>query len=105
MGKNTVVLTNIAPADIKGISSHGMLIAAQENKTGTLIIGEGKPGDPVFIQKIARDPQSSLELKDFQKTKMKTDKKGYILYKKQRLQTKNGYIYTDKKIPGGSRII
>jgi methionyl-tRNA synthetase len=104
-GKNAVVLTNIAPADIKGISSHGMLIAAQKNQTGTLIIGEGKPGDPVFLQKIARNPHSSLELKDFQKTKMKTDKKGYILYKKQRLQTKKGYIYTDKKISEGSRIV
>ena len=105
VGKKAVVLANIAPAAIKGIISHGMLIAAQGDKTGTLVTGEGNPGDPIFIQTLDRNPQISLELKEFQKLKMTTDKKGYILYKKHRLQTKKGYIYTDKKIPDGSRII
>jgi methionyl-tRNA synthetase len=105
VGKKAVVLTNIAPAAIKGTISQGMLIAAQGDKTCTLVTGKGNPGDSIFIQTLNRKPKSSLELKDFQKLKITTDKKGYILYKKQRLQTKKGYIYTDKKIPEGSRII
>jgi len=104
VGKKAVVLTNIAPADIKGIISQGMLIAAQGDKTCTLVTGKGNPGDPIFIQKLDCKPKKSLEIKDFQKLKITTDKKGYILYKKQKLQTKKGYIYTDKKIPEGSRI-
>jgi len=105
VGKKTVVLANIAPAVIKGVTSHGMLIAAQGEKTCSILTGKGNPGDPIFIQTLDRKPQMSLEIKNVQKLKMTTDKKGYILYKKQRLQNKNGYIYTDKKIPGGSRII
>lgn len=105
MGKKAVVLTNIAPAAIKGIISQGMLIAAQGEKTCTLVTGEGNPGDPIFIETLDRKPKKSLELKDFQKLKITTDKKGCILYNQQKLQTKKGYIYTDKKIPDGSRII
>jgi methionyl-tRNA synthetase len=105
MGKKAVVLTNINPISIKGIVSQGMLLAAQGKETGSILIGKGNPGDPIIIQTINHTPSSSVDLKDFQKVKMVTNNQGHILYKNQKLQTKTGYICTDKKVEEGSKIL
>lgn len=51
VGKLVVVVANLAPATIRGIESQGMLLAAQDPHTGSVVLigpwAEVEPGSPV----------------------------------------------------------
>ena len=49
IGKNIVIVNNLAPAVLRGIESHGMLLAAKEESNLTIITTEKdiKPGSKI----------------------------------------------------------
>lgn len=49
IGKNIVIVNNLAPAVLRGIESHGMLLAAKEENNLTIVTTEKdiKPGSKI----------------------------------------------------------
>ena len=75
LGKTAVLVANLKPAKLRGIESHGMLLAADVEKDA-----EGKPtkltladpqgaeaGDSVTAQGIVSVPKPQITIKDFDK--------------------------------------
>lgn len=103
LNKNMVVVANLEPSTIRGVESRGMLLAA-ENKNGvSILLADGNPGDPVFIDGIKRKPAGTLEFEEFKKVKMEA-MKGKILYNDKPIKTEKGTVRVDKKVEDGAVI-
>ena len=51
MGRNILLVYNLKPAKLRGVESHGMLLAAQSGSTVEVIFADhGKPGDRVIVE-------------------------------------------------------
>ena len=48
LGKSVVVVTNLQPANLRGVASNGMILAAQDSETMTLVSG-GHVADGTII--------------------------------------------------------
>ena len=104
--KNIVIVSNLKPATIRGITSNGMLLAADNGKGKVVLVspGDAKPGSEVLIEGIPREPAKILEFDDFLKIKMKVGDKNEIIYNEKNLKTEKGKLYTDREIEKGSKI-
>ena len=71
-GKKIVVVTNLKPADLKGIRSEGMLLAASlKDKVKVLEAKKSNPGDQVYIEDVTVFSKE-ITIKEFQRIKIKT---------------------------------
>jgi methionine--tRNA ligase beta chain len=104
-GKNVVVLANLAAADIRGIISKGMLLAAKGKKRVAILTAEGTPGEAIVVEGVDRKPAESISLKEFQKTKIHLSNENTAIYKNKVLKTNTGTIHAEKKIGAGARIL
>jgi methionyl-tRNA synthetase len=104
--KSIVIVTNLKPATIRGITSNGMLLAADNGKGNVVLLnpGDEKPGTEVSIEGIAREPAKILEFEDFKKIKMTVGENNEVLYNQKNLKTQKGKVVTDKPIEKGSKI-
>jgi methionyl-tRNA synthetase len=92
IGKHIIVLTNLKPALLRGVKSQGMLLAAQKGDKVKLILApESQPGDLVYIEGLAREPEKEIAIQDFQKIQMTTKQKK-VIYKKHFLRTDKEYV-------------
>ncbi len=91
VGKKIVVVSNLAPAKLRGIESNGMLLAAEKSGKVKLLESKGSsPGDDVLVDgyKINR---KQIRYEDFSKVKLSV-KKNRIYFSKILLKTQKGDI-------------
>ena len=98
-GKHIVVVCNLKKANLKGVESEGMLLAADDGKDVGLLISKDKPGAHVTIDGVEKRPAKEITIKDFAKFEL-TSKDGKAYYKGKPLRTGEGDVQVDKKIDG-----
>jgi methionyl-tRNA synthetase len=106
-GKSIVIVTNLKPANIRGIKSNGMLLAAEDEKGVCSLLnpGESSPGSAVFIEGISGEPNKVLEFDDFKKVNMKIGEKQKATYNGKALRTEKGDVISDKIVEEGAKIL
>ncbi|UCB58408.1 MAG: methionine--tRNA ligase [Thermoplasmatales archaeon] len=104
-GKNIIIVTNLKPAKIRGITSNGMLLAAEDNEIVSLLDpGDSTPGSEVTVEGISKEPEDILEFEDFKKVNMTIDDKNKAIYNGKIIKSEKGDVVTDKPVKKGSPI-
>ncbi len=106
-GRNIVIITNLKPANIRGVKSNGMLLAAEDGEgiCSLLKPGDASPGSEVAIEGILREPEKILEFEDFKKVNMAINENQEVAYGNKILMSEKGKIVSDKKIKKGAKIL
>ncbi|HIQ49760.1 MAG TPA: methionine--tRNA ligase [Nanoarchaeota archaeon] len=102
-GKHVIVLCNIKPRKILGITSQGMVLAAidKDNKP-VLLTTEAQKGEVVYIEGIPRNPKPQINIEEFLNTKLEA-KNGIVYYKDKILKAGEKPVATEKPISGKIR--
>jgi methionyl-tRNA synthetase len=99
-GRIAVLVANLRPAKLRGIESHGMLLAADAAPAGadgrppllSLATPEGAAaGDPVSAAGIERAPKAQIKIQEFDKCPL-TVKNGQVHYGEKALSTPKGPV-------------
>jgi len=93
LGRKVVVVYNLKPANLRGVESKGMILAA-ETEAGRLAPVDpepGEPGDDVTAEGLPPSPKADLTLKEFEKAPL-TVKAGTVRYKDRSLTSPRGPI-------------
>jgi len=105
--KKIVIVANLKPANIRGIKSKGMLLAAEDNK-GTVSLlnpGDSNPGSEVTIEGIGKKSSEILDFDDFKKVKMIVKDGRKATYKNKVLRSEKGEVITDKPVEKDAEIM
>ncbi len=105
--KNIIIVANLKPAKIRGITSKGMLLAAEDN-SGTVSLlnpGDSKPGSEVIIEGISKNADEILEFEDFKKLNMTIDEDLKAVYNGKVLKSEKGDVKSDKPVKVGAKIL
>ncbi|HDD46559.1 MAG TPA: hypothetical protein ENG42_03715, partial [Candidatus Aenigmarchaeota archaeon] len=102
LGKHIVVLTNLKHANIRGVKSEGMVLAAGNEKDWGVLLAKGKAGEAVYVEGIAPRPAREITIKEFSKLEL-VSKNGKVFYKGFPLRTAKGFVIADKNIDGRVR--
>ena len=96
LGKNLVVVTNLAPANLRGELSEGMLLAGDDSvNVGVLNPQKSKPGDQVFVDGVTEYKTDKITFDDFMKYTLEArDGKAYLQGKQ--LKTSSEEIRLEK---------
>lgn len=108
-GRTAVLVANLKPARLRGIESHGMLLAADaerdaEGKTVRLSLvnpGTAAVGDAVSAEGIERAPKAQITIKDFDKVTL-TVANGVVTYAGKPLSTPQGPLTAEA--PDGAEV-
>jgi len=105
-GRNIVIVTNLKPANIRGVKSNGMLLAAEDGEGICSLLNPGKagPGTEVYIEGIPREPVKMLEFEDFKAINMTIGEGGETIYQGKNLLSQKGKVVSDKKVKKGAKI-
>jgi methionyl-tRNA synthetase len=98
-GRLAVLVANLKPAKLRGIESHGMMLAADVETDGegrpvrlALAAPEGaEAGDPISAAGIERAPKAQITIKDFDKCPLAV-KGGVVHYGDKALSTPRGAV-------------
>jgi methionyl-tRNA synthetase len=92
-GKHIIIVYNLKPAQLRGIASKGMLLAASTSK-GVIVIEAPKsePGEPVFAEGIKRAPRKEITIEEFAAAEIFTNIKGLVAYNGKLLKTEKENI-------------
>jgi len=106
-GKSIVIVSNLKPANIRGVKSNGMLLAAEDKKgiVSLLNPGESSPGSEVSVEGIKKNPAKILEFDDFKKIKLKIKDGRKATYKDKILRVEKGEVISDKIVEKGAEIL
>ncbi len=100
-GKHIVFISNLKPANIRGIESNGMMLAAEKDGiVKVLEAPEAHAGDQVFVEGIT-PKKEQMTIEDFQKIKLTTKNK-IAVYGDKPLKTHKGKVVVDQ--PDGAHI-
>ncbi len=100
-GKHIVFISNLKPANIRGIESNGMMLAAEKDGiVKVLEAPEAHAGDQVFVEGIT-PKKEQMTIEDFQKIKLTTKNK-IAVYGDKPLKTHKGEVVVDQ--PDGAHI-
>ncbi len=100
-GKSIVFVSNLAPANLRGVQSNGMLLVAEKNGAVKVLDSTGaKPGDEVAAEGI-KPENKQISIQDFQKIKL-TVKNKQVFYEGKALMTLSGPVTVD--IPDGATV-
>jgi methionyl-tRNA synthetase len=93
LGRKVVVVYNLKPANLRGVESQGMLLAAgpEGGKLVPVDPREASPGDDVKVPDLPFAPKADLTLKEFEKAPL-TAQGGLVAYKGKPLQSTKGPI-------------
>jgi methionyl-tRNA synthetase len=109
IGTTAVLVANLKPAKLRGIESHGMLLAAGPSTSdnaseasgsgtgGTLTLvkpGSAAVGDAVSAEGIERAPKAQITIKDFDKVALSVQN-GTVTYAGKPLSTPRGPLTAD----------
>jgi methionyl-tRNA synthetase len=92
-GRKVVMVYNLKPANLRGVESMGMILAA-EGEGGKLVPvdpGAALPGEDVTAEGIALAPKAGLTLKDFEKAPLQV-KDGKVVYGEKPLASSQGPV-------------
>ena len=93
-GKHIIVIANLKPAQLRGIESQGMLLAAQlGNDVRVLEAPKSAPGSDVFVEGMPCE-HDQITIEDFAKVKL-TTKAGKAVYKDKPLKTNTEEVTVD----------
>jgi methionyl-tRNA synthetase len=106
-GKSIVVVVNLKPVKIRGVTSNGMLLAAEDGKGIVALLnpGDSIPGSEVVVKGVDKKPASVLDFEDFKKIKLVVDEFGKATYNKKVLCTEKTDVVSDKPVEKGARIL
>ena len=106
-GRNIVIITNLKPANIRGVKSNGMLLAAEDGEGTCSLLkpGDASPGSEVSVEGIIREPEKILEFEDFKKVNMTINENQEATYGNKVIMSEKGKIVSDKKIKKGAKIL
>lgn len=106
-GKKIVIAANLKPANIRGVKSNGMLLAAEDNKGVVSLLnpGDSKPGSEVTVEGIEKKPKATLEFDDFKKIKLIIQDGGKATYNGKVLRAEKGEVVSDKPVEKGAKIL
>jgi methionyl-tRNA synthetase len=92
-GKLVVLVYNLQPAELRGVQSQGMMLAAVKKDAVRILQPKGKPGDLVSVEGLPRHPKP-ITINEFAKIKMQTSKTK-VLYKDKELKTDSGSVFSE----------
>ncbi|MBD3259935.1 class I tRNA ligase family protein, partial [Candidatus Woesearchaeota archaeon] len=100
-GKNIVIVANLKEAELRGVKSQGMLLAAvdKDKNVGLLTARDSKPGDQCYLEALKPTPAKIVDIKDFQKLKM-TVMVGRVMFKDKMLKTDKEDIIAENVADG-----
>jgi len=100
-GKHIIFISNLQPAQLRGIESQGMMLAAEKDGiVKVLEAPEAHAGDQVFVEGISPKTEQ-ITIEDFQKIKLTTKNKTAV-YGEKPLKTHKGAVIVD--LPDGAKI-
>jgi methionyl-tRNA synthetase len=93
-GKHIVFISNLKPAQLRGVTSQGMMLAGEKNGTVKVLDASiAQPGEQVFVDGITPHT-AQITIDDFMKIKLTTKNK-HVVYGDKPLKTKSGIITVD----------
>ncbi len=96
VGKKIAVLTNLKPANLRGLESNGMLLAGDDGKNiGLIAPKESEPGDSVHFEGYNKVNKAQISYEDFAKIQMLT-KDGKIIYNGKLMRTDKEILAVEK---------
>jgi len=106
-GKKIIIVSNLKPANIRGLKSNGMLLAAEDNKGTCSLLdpGEANPGSEVKIEGVLKKPENILEFEDFKKVNMKIGEEQKAVYNGKILKVDKWEVKSDKIVEKGAKIL
>lgn len=107
MNRKIVVVSNLKPANIRGVKSNGMLLAAEDD-TGVVSLldpGDATPGSDIIVEGIDKKPEEVLEFEEFKKIKMFIDENQKAVYNNKVLKSEKGDVVSDKVVKKGANIL
>lgn len=93
-GKHIVFISNLKPAQLRGVTSQGMMLAGE--KSGIVKVLDAsiaQPGEQVFVEGIIPHT-AQITIDEFMKIKLTTKSK-HVVYGDKPLKTKSGIITVD----------
>ncbi len=106
-GRNIVIVANLKPAKIRGVTSNGMLLAAEDKKGVVSLLNPGdvEPGSDVYVEDIEKKPQRVLDFDDFKEIKLYVNQNQQAIYNDKKLKSNKGVVVTDKKVEKHAKIL
>jgi len=107
LGKPIVVVCNLKPAKLRGIKSEGMLLAADDGSTVSLLVPKGKPGDIVFFEGVKRAPKRKISIEDIKAAEIYVDNEGLVRSKTANnaiMRTKEDKVTIDRAVKPGAEV-
>lgn len=106
-GKKIIIVSNLKPANIRGLKSNGMLLAAEDRKGTCSLLdpGEANPGSEVKIEGVFKKPENTLEFEDFKKVNMKIGEEQKAEYNGKILKVDKWEVKSDKIVEKGAKIL
>jgi len=100
LGKHIIFISNLAPANFRGVESNGMLLAGENEGVVRVVETTSAPGTQVTIEGVT--PQTTqITIADFQKIKLRVQNKN-VIYADKPLKTPQGPITVD--LPDGATV-
>ncbi|MBN1275545.1 methionine--tRNA ligase [Candidatus Woesearchaeota archaeon] len=104
VGKRIVLVANLEPAKLRGVTSHGMLLAAEDDEggVGLVLAPHAKPGDHVALAGVAPQPKERISIKEFFSVTIDANEQGASVHGKPLLAAGKPLVI-DKGITGQAR--
>lgn len=75
VGKKIVVVYNLKPAELRGVLSQGMLLAAgQGKKVGLVLCPDAKPGTKLMFKDVQMNPEKEVSIDEFFSVELRAEK-------------------------------
>jgi len=99
IGKTSVFVYNLTKAEIRGVASSGMILAAKSEGNLGIILTDAPKGSVIEIEGVKFNGKTNLLIKEFSKMTF-SSKKGEVFCEDKKLIAKDSKIYPDKDIEG-----
>jgi methionyl-tRNA synthetase len=102
-GRFGILVANLKPAQIRGVESRGMLLAADNGQGGLQVVEPkgARSGDSVSVDGIPAQPKEQITLKEFEKAPLRV-KAGQVCYQDKPLTVSGQALQV--QAPEGSEI-
>ncbi len=105
IGKKAVFVANLKPAKIRGIESQGMILAADDGKTLSVLSAEkSESGTSVYAEGIPKKPAAQVTFEDFQKLEILIGADGFARYNGKKLRTQTEEIKAERNVEESARV-
>ncbi|MBP5449306.1 MAG: methionine--tRNA ligase, partial [Spirochaetales bacterium] len=105
LGQTVIVVANLKPANLRGVESFGMILAAEDKKKTTvevLFCPKANIGDVVTIDAAQSTPANEITIDDFAKVKL-TVKDNHVLAQGEQMKLCDSDILTQNVVNGKVR--